>query len=212
MRKLDTTTKKQAALAGAFLLFMFVVFLPLFFSQLLIFQKKPLTPIIEETPKVFEEVPTNYFDCLKTDKDFNVYDKESELRCGYTVHEKEDESRFRECLKNGGVESTLIIDTFDSLNPGGYENFCDMVFYNSDYEFPKDFEECEREHKGGIVGGDGSTVGGVPRPKTCLASVDLVTATNKNVAIILLNKCIDLGGDYNSRTSSCLIKFNEPTS
>lgn len=162
-------------------------------------------------PQVFEQVPTSYAECIRTNNKYNSgYQNEIELRCQYLVGEEET-GKYRECLRIGGEERTLIIDY---IGPPRYvppnRSHCEMVFYNPNFVFPKNLEECEQEKRGGVVGGDGSTQGGVPRKKTCLLSIDVSQALNKQTATDLLNKCIALGGDYNPNQPSCLIRFDEP--
>ena len=181
----------------------------LFLNQKII--NKPKSNPIPASKKVFEGVPNNYLDCLNTDPKFNyLSEKESNLRCQYSVWEEKDQSKYQQCLQIGGREISLIADTFDPNNPSYAKSFCEMIFYNPNYEFPKNFEECEGEKKGGIIGGDGSTQGGVMRKKTCLASVELSTAFDKTVAQKLIDKCRTLGGDYNPNNPGCLLKFDEP--
>ena len=157
-----------------------------------------------------EAVPTTFNECIHTDGKHDLYREESELRCGYSVVEKAYTDKYRDCLKAGGEKLTFITD---SLDPHGSktENICELIFYNPHFIFPQNFQECENEKKGAIIGGDGSTDNnGVLRRKTCLVSIDLPRANNKEETSSLLKQCIALGGDYNEAASECLIKFNEP--
>ncbi|MCH8741859.1 hypothetical protein IH779_03075 [Patescibacteria group bacterium] len=209
MWKFDFPIKKPAVLAGAFLLFMFT-FLPIFFLVILPeLQKAPLPPtIIQESSGVFEGVPSNYSECIKTEEKY-IIQKGLRLECQYTVWEEDEPDKFASCLKIGGRKITEISDTF---GPAGSfsSNFCQILFYNPNYVFPENFNECEDENKGYILGGDGSTVEGILRPKTCLISIEPSKALNKEVATKLMNECVNRGGDYYEKTPGCIIKFNEP--
>lgn len=156
--------------------------------------------------KVFEGIPTSYPDCLKTDQKNNYSNDEIGLKCQFSINQKVNSSKYEQCLNAGGRKSALIIDTTGT--PGiPPENFCEMFFYNPNYVFPKKFEECEKEHKGAITGGDGSTQGGELVPKACSVDIDVGQAFDKDVATKLLNQCRNLGGYYNERQPGCFLSF-----
>jgi len=162
----------------------------------------------DDTSKFFIGVPTNYSECIQIDEKY-VIQKGLGLECQYTVYEDDNREKFTDCVEIGGE---WIEFTDDSLDPNGSDTnaFCQVLFYNPNYVFPKNFNECEDENKGHILGGDGSKVGGVLRPKTCLIAIEPSKAFNKEVATRLMNECIDQGGKYSERTPICIIIFNEP--
>jgi len=155
--------------------------------------KQPVTDNI-----VVEEVPTTYSKCMRTEQRFDFQARNrSNLRCSYTVAQASfpglsfrggDEIKYKKCTELGGR----------SMSYGGD---CSLMFYNPDYVFPKNFEECVKEKKGEF------TTSVSPR---CIIEIDGSLAHNTAIANNLINQCVTLGGSYSEQFGRrCYMEFVE---
>ena len=150
---------------------------------------------------VFEAVPTNYSECMRTENKYNFQNRNrSMLSCSYTVFpekipkipnidpEAVDKNKYDECIKEKG-------------HPTSYAGDCSLLFYNPEYAFPQNFRECVDEKKGEFT----TSV----RPR-CMINITVLGATNADVANNLINKCVALGGGYSEEFGrQCYIEFDE---
>jgi hypothetical protein len=176
-------------------LFLFSLGLAALFYLSTVFGQTP-NPLVKApaAPRVFTRVPMTYSECMRTDERYNPQHNRSELRCDYIVSggltgqkfAEEDKVKFDECKQSGGKNLS-------------YQFACGKIFYNPDYVFPKTFEECVNGKKGEFT----TSV----RPR-CIVAIDTFIATNINVANNLIDKCLELRGNYSKEFGRrCYMEF-----
>jgi len=136
-------------------------------------------------------VPSTYEECAKIGQADLV--ELTDLECKYTVsYSDKDETnkpKYFECVKIGGITSSLHGDTFDPNNPPVYKYRCKLNFYNPNYQFPETFQEC-RDSKPEWLRASIDSQG------RCNVAIENITHSNEDIANNLMDKCIALGGSY----------------
>ena len=140
---------------------------------------RPIANKIDPPPGV----PTNYSDCMKTEKKYGEFHNRTELKCVYAIvgelqvqnFNQDDKIKFDYCQKMGGIPVT-------------YTASCALTFYNPDYIFPRNYEDCIKNNKGEP---------NASISKHCDVDITPAYAYNKAAADNLLNQCKSLGGIYN---------------
>lgn len=125
----------------------------------------PATPVTK--------LPETYGECLSSVKFSELRDHE--LKCVFSVTLR-DEEVYRECEDIGG----MLSHGDPATKPEQY--VCRLEYYNPDYAFPTTHGECIKESKG--VDMSIST-----DLRTCLISITLGPAYNKEVAMQLIEDC-----------------------
>ena len=182
-------------------------------------------------------VPENYAECLAAEQTYRT--ESSQLKCVYRIttneENNEETTKYLECwtrypeqahgisveachfVANEGnpvVSRQLQCQRVDGINfyPGtGKDTPCRLLFYNPQYVLPASFEECVQK--------EGEISMTYMGEKTCRVTVALFDhsefpseASNKDVAVALINKCKDLQGTYTEiigRYPECELFFIE---
>jgi hypothetical protein len=136
-----------------------------------------------------DNVPTTYLECIQADQKYHI-EKSTLLKCVYTVFEQE-RANFDQCEKlKGIIISGPIVDDF--ANPQlNLPDSCQLSYYNSDYVFPKTFEDCRDTQT------DESILAMMNSQGKCTVAIEsgIWGIANKEIAERLREKCLALGGE-----------------
>jgi len=132
----------------------------------------------------FDGVPANYDECSKMDPIINEQDDTTPLGCDYFVSDSK-KIEFNRCINELG--GTI------------YSNGCELKYYNPDYVFPKNFEECVNsmpEKRQQYVG------------NICTLTIDR-RWSNKDTEIVdrLMQECSVSGRVSFNTTSTCMVRW-----
>ncbi len=203
------------------------IFLALYLSNL----------AVAEDRTTLEGIPSNYSECTKAEQRYKTV---SSLKCDYSIlpdktntsaTEKFLQCRFQypEYKELAGLSCQYVLNEGNTIVPrilrcfkNGANYFpgvsddsaCVLRYYNPDYTFPKNFQECK------LQGGEMSQT--YTEKETCQIIVELCIPEynktycteiyNKNEAEILLNKCRKLGGQFEKKLEvlpQCTLLFME---